>query len=88
MGAGDDVGAVQNLVVDVGRLVPEHVQAGARDAAALQRLAQVRLVDNLAPAAVDQECRGLHGVQLRLGDGVVGDALDQRHLHDDHVGGL
>ena len=87
VGTDDDVGAVEDFIIGMSRLVPKHVEPRPGDAPAFQGGAQIRLVDEFTPAAVDENGGGLHGVQLRFGDGVVGDTFNEGHLDNDYVGG-
>ena len=76
---------LQERIVGLGRLVDLHVEAGAHDAAAVQRVEQRRLVDDAAARAVDEVGGGLHEGQLARADQVARVVL-QRHVHGDEIG--
>src|SRR5690606_17549032 len=67
------------------RLLGKHVQSGAGDRLALQRLDQRRLVHDSAARGVDQNGGALHHVELALTHDVDG-LLRLADVQADHVG--
>ena len=77
--------ARQQRIVGRRRLRDLHVERGALDAAAVERIQQRRLVDDAAARAVDDVGRRLHQGQLRRTDQVARVVL-QRAMHGHEVG--
>src|SRR5581483_2353610 len=85
VGSEDHVGAADQRVIGRGRLLLQHVQAGAGDPAVVEGADERLLVDDAAAGGVDQDRGRLHQAQLALPDQVAGTA-GERDVDREEVG--